>query len=109
MRLHFQCRPKHKSFEGENLPPVTAELRSIVIEASWPAEPGESVKAAIGRAARKLSLSYARTRAYWYDLVKMVPAEEADALRAARRQLRRDRLARLDAEAELLRLQLGDD
>lgn len=90
------------------MPPVTAELRSIVIEAAWPSEPGESVKAAIGRAARRLRLTHARTRAYWYDLVRLVPAEEADHLRNMREALRRERLIRLDAEMDLLRSQIGD-
>ena len=86
--------------------PVASEMRGIVVEASWPAEPGESVKAAILRASRRLHLGYARARAYWYDQVRMVPAEEADRLRAIRDQLLAERLARLDAEAALIRSRL---
>ena len=94
--------------EGQRMPPVAAEMRSIVVEAAWPAEPGESVKAAILRASRRLKLGYSRARAYWYEQVRLVPAEEADRLRAARAALRAERLARLDAEMVLLRAQIGD-
>lgn len=89
------------------MPPVTAEMRSIVMDAAWPPVPGESVGAVIQRAARRLELGYARVRSYYYGLVRLVPAEEADRLRAVHRDLMAERLARLDAEAALIRARLG--
>ena len=53
--------------EGKGVQPVAREMRSIVVEAAWPPVPGESVGAAIGRAARRLQLGYSRVRAYWYN------------------------------------------
>ncbi len=93
--------------EGQAVPPVAAEMRAIVMEAAWPSVPGESVGAAIQRAARRLHLGYSRVRAYWYSQVRLVPAEEADRLRAVQVALMAERLARLDAEAALIRARLG--
>lgn len=77
---------------------VPDEIRAIVRSAAEPCPPGDSVKGAISRAARALGLSYSRARAHWYGLARLIPAEEADALREARIQLIRDRAARLRAE-----------
>jgi hypothetical protein len=88
--------------------PVASEMRSIVLEAAWPPVPGESVGAAIQRAARRLHLGFSRTRSYWYGLVRLVPAEEADRLRAAPVRLMTERLARIDAEAAVIRARLHD-
>jgi hypothetical protein len=81
---------------------VPEEAQQIVREAAEPAVPGESVKAAIGRAARALGLSYARARGHWYRQARLIPAEEADALRLARIHLIRERAARLRAELAAL-------
>ena len=101
-----------KSFESSNnsleasVMPIAAEMRSIVLEAAEPADPGERINALILRASRRLQLGYSRTRAYFYQQVRLVPAQEADRLRAVRQAMRRERLARLDAEAALIRAQL---
>ena len=95
--------------EGKRVQPVAREMRSIVVEAAWPPVPGESVGAAIGRAARRLQLGYSRVRAYWYNQVRLVPAEETDRLRAAQRALLAERLSRMEAEAATLRARLGGD
>ncbi|EHM01403.1 hypothetical protein HMPREF9946_02142 [Acetobacteraceae bacterium AT-5844] len=97
----------NKSFEGAEMScTVPEEIQQIVRQAAEPSQAGESVKAAIGRAARSLGLSYSRARAHWYGLARMVPAEEADALRRARIQLIRERAARL--RAELLALEIKE-
>ena len=89
--------------------PVASEMRGIVLEAAWPPVPGESVGAAMGRAARRLQLGYSRVRAYWYNQVRLVPAEEADRLRAAQRALLSERLRRMEVEAATIRARLGGD
>lgn len=59
------------------------EMRNLVRQAAEPARPGESVKAAIGRAARVLGLSHGRVKRYWYGEIQVPPAHEVDAARAA--------------------------
>ena len=78
---------------------VAAEMRLILIEAAEPRGPQETIRAAILRASRVLGLRYARARALWYgDARVRVRAEEADALRVARRALAAQRIARLQAK-----------
>lgn len=85
---------------------VMADMRATVREAAWPAEPGEPVKAAIRRAARRLGLSFARAHGYWYGRARSVPADEWVAAQDARLRLRRERADRLRAELAALE---GDD
>ncbi len=59
------------------------EMRNLVRQAAEPARPGESVKAAIGRAARVLGLGHGRVKRYWYGEIQVPPAHEVDAARAA--------------------------
>lgn len=61
---------------------VAAEIRRRVMIAAYPGRPGESVKAAIRRAAHRLSLPFSRTRALWYGLARVIKASEADHVRA---------------------------
>ena len=87
---------------------VADEMHALVREAAEPVPPGDSVKAAINRAARSLGISTARARSYWYRLVKLVPAEEADALRKRRNEIRELRIQRLEHElAALVALRRG--
>jgi hypothetical protein len=73
------------------------EMQQIVRAAAQPYEPGEGIKAAINRSARRLGLNFRRARAYWYGEVRLVPADEADRLRAARVDVARDRARELAA------------
>ena len=73
------------------------EMQQIVRAAAQPYEPGEGIKTAINRAARRLGLNNRRARAYWYGEVRLVPADEADRLRAARVDVARDRARELAA------------
>lgn len=59
---------------------VAAESRRRVMIAAYPGRPGESVKAAIRRAAHRLSLPFSRTRALWYGLARRIDAAEMDQL-----------------------------
>lgn len=58
------------------------EMRKLVRQAAEPARAGESVKAAIGRAARVLGLGHGRVKRYWYGEIQVPPAHEVDAVRA---------------------------
>lgn len=57
------------------------EMRELVRRAAEPARAGESVKAAISRAARVLGLSYGRCKRYWYGEIEVPPAHEVDSAR----------------------------
>ncbi len=106
-RSHNSFEDKHQPCQEANVPQVASEMRGIVMEAAWPPVPGESVGAVIQRSARRLHLGYARVRSYYYGLVRMVPAEEADRLRAIQREMLAERLNRIDAEAAVIRARLG--
>ena len=85
---------------------TVSEMQRIVRSAAEPAVPGESVKAALGRAARRLGLGYRRARTFWYGDACSVRAWEADRLRTLQLRLIEERLQRLDHERAMLRAQL---
>lgn len=58
------------------------EMRELVRRAAEPARAGESVKAAISRAARFLGLTYGRCKRYWYGEIEVPPAHEVDSARS---------------------------
>lgn len=62
------------------------EASSLVRAVAEPCPPGDSVKAAIVRACRRLGWSYSRTRAVWYaDCRIRLAADELDELRSRAR------------------------
>ncbi len=86
---------------------VQDEMREIVVDAMTPfLHMGK--EAAQYAVARVLHITPRRVRAYWQREVRMVRAEEADRLRQVRKQLLEQRIARLDAEAEILRSRLQE-
>ncbi len=102
------CEGSHNPCEARPaVSDVLADMRATVREAAWPAEPGEPVKAAIRRAARKLGLSFARAHGYWYGRARSVPADEWVAAQHARLRLRRERAERLRAELAALETEHG--
>jgi hypothetical protein len=62
---------------------IVDEAVALLKEIAQPAVPGESVKAVIARAARRIGFSYGRTNGVWYRLVR-IDAEEMDHMRAVR-------------------------
>lgn len=84
------------------------EASALVRAIAEPCPPGDSVKAAISRARRRLGWSFTRTRAVWYaDIRIKLAAYELDELRAKALALRTekehdryemliDRIARLE-------------
>ncbi len=82
---------------------ILSEMRDITRRAAEPWSPGDSAKAAIGRSARRLRLTYRRAYTFWYAAPAAVRAEEADRLRAIDKDLlkqRRENLQRQLAEIE---------
>lgn len=64
---------------------VEFEASRLLRDLVAPPYPGESVKALIGRAARRAGLTFIRAKKLWYGEVRdgAIRAEEMDALRAA--------------------------
>lgn len=88
---------------------AAAEAQQLVRAAAEPREPGESVKASINRAARRLGLKPRRVEQAWYRQparwlsteMDTMRARAADALRARQARLRSE-LAALDERLALL-------
>jgi hypothetical protein len=77
---------------------IANEMQSITRRAAEPWLPGDSVKAAIGRASRALGIGYRRARSFWYGETVAVRAIEADRMRAAELALLTQRQLRLVQE-----------
>jgi hypothetical protein len=58
-----------------------SEARALVRRIAEPREVGDSVKAAIVRAARRLGFRFHRTRDLWYGDARRIDADEMDRLR----------------------------
>ena len=71
------------------------EAQSLVRRCVKPGPPGESVKAAIRRASRRLDLPFSRTKNIWYGDARRINAEEMDRLR--REALNADFVGGIDA------------
>lgn len=85
------------------------EAAELIQRIAEPRPVGDSVKAAIGRAAGRLGWPYSRTKDVWYQDARRIDAEELDALRRKDAQLDweravesvvglRERLAATDAD-----------
>lgn len=64
------------------------EASDLVRQVAEPRPVGDSVKSAIGRAARRLGFGFSRTRDLWYEHARRIHADEIDRLRdqATRRE-----------------------
>lgn len=76
-------------------PTMQIEASTLIRRVAEPREVGDSVKAAISRAARKLSFGYGRSRDIWYSRARRIDADEMDALRreATKQAERYERIA----------------
>jgi hypothetical protein len=90
---------------------IAHEMQSITRRAAEPWLPGDSVKAAIGRASRTLGIGYRCARSFWYGETVSVRAFEADQMRAAELALLSQRQERLRHELALItaRLDAADE
>jgi hypothetical protein len=82
---------------------IANEMQAIVWEAGQPWRPGQNVKGAIARAARRLGISDRRAKTFWYRQPAAVLAQEADRLREVRALLDAEKLKRLDNERAVIR------
>ena len=81
-----------------------AEASWLVRQAAEPRPVGDSVKAAIRRAAHRLGFSYSRTKDIWYADARRIDAHEMDALRRKARERDQEEIARVEAVAAVDRL-----
>ena len=80
------------------------EAAALLRQVAEPRPVGDSVKAAIRRAARRLGFGYRRTKTIWYGETTRIGAEEMDALRRATSRLRAEEVARAEAVVAIDRL-----
>jgi hypothetical protein len=78
-------RPGISSENSDKRSEISDAMRMVRI-AAGPRLVGDSIKAAIGRAARALGWSFTRTRDIWYGDARRLDAKEFDALRAIQRE-----------------------
>jgi hypothetical protein len=87
---------------------VMSDMQRIVRLAAEPRAVGDSTKAAIARASRRLQLSYRRCYDFWYATSSAsVRAVEADRLRTEELRLLASRRIRLNHELDLIEAQLN--
>lgn len=72
------------------------EASTLLRRTAEPRPIGDSVKAAIRRAARRVGLSFGRAEDIWYRQARLVRAEEMDAIRKAAAQRTQEQKARND-------------
>jgi hypothetical protein len=98
----------------------SSEARALVRQVAEPREVGDSVKAAIVRAAKRLGFRFTRTKDLWYGDARRIDSDEMDRLRerAARADARiaianllalRNRLATADADFHRPQIAALDD
>lgn len=76
---------KRPARTGDGMDADTINYRSLLVEIAGPTRLGDSVKAALGRIARRTGLSDRRVRAIWHGEVKDIRARELAALLSATR------------------------
>lgn len=97
------CKMSHKTDKSViNAATIASEMQGIIRTAAEPWIAGDSIKAAIDRAARRTGLNFRRVRTLWYCQTTAIAAVEADTLRAWHRNWLAKEHSRLTARlAEL--------
>lgn len=88
---------------SENAEKVRNEIAQRILFASWPPQPGETQERMLARFARRIGWPYGRIKRLRYREVKIIPAHEADDIRAITGCLKalRERQARLEAATQV--------
>lgn len=85
VRVLASERPGNQSEISDKASEISDAMQMVRV-AAGPRLVGDSIKAAIGRAARALGWSFTRTRDVWYGDARRLDASEIDALRAIQRE-----------------------
>ena len=80
------------------------EASILIRQVAEPRPVGDSVKAAIVRASRRLGFGFSRTKTIWYGEAFRINAEEMDALRRATARRKREEVAHAEAVVAIDRL-----
>jgi hypothetical protein len=83
---------------------IASEMQSSLRLIAEPVHAGESIKALIGKAARRVGFDYWRTHDLWYGRARRIDAVELEAVRA---RVRRQEEAEANAEIAELRARLA--
>jgi hypothetical protein len=84
MMMEGSMSQRNDKSSSESEMSVLCEAQTLVRRIAEPCPAGDSVKAAIGRASRRVGLGFTRVRAFWYaDERISVSAAEMDILRRA--------------------------
>jgi hypothetical protein len=75
--------PSERSEFASEISDAIAEARCLIKQCAEPRPVGDSVKAAIGRAARRLGWSYSRAKDVWYGGARRIDVAEMDRLRSS--------------------------
>jgi len=87
---------------------IRMEITGHVKEAVLAHDDGCGVVIAWDRVARLYQMTARRVRAYWYGQVNVVPAHEADRVRAHRKAILRERHKIVNQELEMLQMRLAE-
>jgi hypothetical protein len=80
------------------------EASILIRQVAEPRPVGDSVKAAIVRASRRLGFGFSRTKTIWYGEAFRINAEEMDVLRKAAKRRHVEQIARAEASVVLDRM-----
>jgi hypothetical protein len=109
----------HREKQEQKMPATAEAIRTEMMEAvrdiAGPRQMNDTIQAMITKAARAAGMSYGRTKKFWYGEISVVPAHEADHLRAMLIKAKRARCERLALQLEIEKaknleaLSLSDD
>src|ERR1700722_8847525 len=91
-----------KLLESSNV--SVSEASVLIRQVAEPRPGGDSVKAAIRRAARRLGFEHSRAKDIWYANARRINAEEIDALRRATSRRNQEEVVRAEAIVAIDRL-----
>ena len=81
---------KYQGEKWKSVVSAVCEASELVRAAALPGMPGETAKAAIWRAARRLGMDSGRVTSLWYRKAKRIDCDEMDRLRAVAMQKQED-------------------
>jgi hypothetical protein len=85
LRRPASARSEKHSENSENASEISEAMRLVKLAAE-PRQVGDSIKSAIGRAAKRLGFDYGRAEDIWYGEARRIDAHEMDELRAVEQE-----------------------
>lgn len=88
---------------------IADEMQERVRRLAFPGEPGESIKAVLGRVARRSGVTFSEAKRLWYREWRRVPADIADKIREAQRKHEERTSRELEALRQNYKALYGDE